>query len=89
MVGPSSQISKFLLSLLILLLVYYVYMDFNLYVRIKGYPIDDNDTVPLYSEVTWVKCEINPLCDVTVKAVLLDHRYHRNFYFLCLKCSYS
>lgn len=74
MIGPSSQISKLLLVLLILVVVFYIYMDYNLYVRIHNYPLDndDNNTVN-YKDVTWVSCHINPLCDVTVKAVLLDH----------------
>ncbi|KAF7284620.1 hypothetical protein GWI33_021812 [Rhynchophorus ferrugineus] len=78
MVGPSSQISKILLTLLVLVLFYYAFMDFNLYIRIKNYPISrlvehTNVTAVKYEDVTWVKCLINPLCEVTVKAVLLDH----------------
>lgn len=127
MIGPSSQISKILLTLLFLLIIFYVYMDVNLYLRIQNYPIDRNmyfnttnaphgaassthlpgqapllsplpssgaisssssssmaSTLsaaalkePSYEDVTWVSCEINPLCHVTVKAMLLDHT---NFY---------
>ncbi|KAL1516903.1 hypothetical protein ABEB36_000737 [Hypothenemus hampei] len=78
MVGPSSQISKLLLALLFITLLFYIYMDYNLYVRIKNYPIDrngeyENSSRTLYKDITLVKCDINPLCDVTVKAVLLDH----------------
>lgn len=32
-----------------------------------------------YSNVVWIKCDINPLCDVTVKAVMLDHTNHYLF----------
>lgn len=32
-----------------------------------------------YSDVTWVNCHINPLCDVTVKALMLDHTNHYIF----------
>ncbi|KAJ8922324.1 hypothetical protein NQ315_004267 [Exocentrus adspersus] len=72
--GPSSQISKLLLTLLILVVIFYIYMDYNLYVRIHDYPFDNDDNNTLhYQDVTWVTCHINPLCDVTVKAVLLDH----------------
>lgn len=72
MIGPSSQISKLLLTLLMALICFYIYMDYNLYIRIQYYPLsnDDNNT---YKDVTWVTCNINPLCDITVKAVLLDH----------------
>jgi hypothetical protein len=97
MIGPSSQVSKFLLSLLLLVVVYCVYMDVNLFLRIQNYPIDRNyhfnatqkltpttvdakmllSTSPFptmqisapvnYSQVVWVSCQINPICDVTVK----------------------
>lgn len=121
MIGPSSQISKILLTLLFLLIIFYIYMDVNLYLRIQNYPIDRNlyfNTTtskqglssthlpgqapllspipssasssglnaigstqsaavlqggPSYEDVTWVSCTINPLCHVTVKAMLLDH----------------
>lgn len=81
MVGPSSQISKLLLVLLILIIFFYIYMDYNLYDRIQNYPLDrtdlpatliDNTTIN-YKDATWLGCDISPLCDVTVKAVLLDH----------------
>jgi hypothetical protein len=88
MIGPSSSISKFLLTLLILLIVFYAYLDIHLYLRIQNYPIDRNllkngsislqfpsstSTVPVvnYSDVTWVNCHINPLCDVTVRNFIL------------------
>lgn len=32
-----------------------------------------------YENVTWVNCHINPLCDVTVKALMLDHTNHYIF----------
>lgn len=127
MVGPSSQISKILLTLLFLLIIFYIFMDVNLYLRIQNYPVDRNlffnhttssssasthlpGQAPLlsplpsspsssivssssssssslgstqsasvvtgqerYEDVTWVSCDINPLCHVTVKAMLLDH----------------
>jgi hypothetical protein len=101
MVEPSSQISKLLLTLLVILIVFYVYLDVHLYLRIQNYPIDRNlhhngtqttptiipDTSPgpslpvvvNYSDVTWVNCHINPLCDVTVKALMLDHTNHYIF----------
>ncbi|XP_066151183.1 ceramide phosphoethanolamine synthase [Euwallacea fornicatus] len=84
MVGPSSQISKILVSLLFMTLIFYGYMDYNLYVRIKNFPLrkvldKDNTTRVEYKDVTWVECTINPLCEVTVKALLLDHT---NYYLL-------
>lgn len=93
MIGPSSSISKILLSLLFLLIIFYIYMDYHLYIRIQNYPIDRNfhvngtlnlpstQTGPRinYSDVTLVNCHINPLCDVTVKALMLDHTNHYIF----------
>lgn len=112
MVGPSSYISKILLSLLVLLIGWYIYMDVNLYLRIQNYRIDrsyhsnnstitddttinhasastvgsiptiipsvTNDTTA-YESVAWISCDINPLCHVTVKALLLDHTNHYLF----------
>lgn len=74
MVGPSSYISKFLFALILLLICFYIYMDYNLYIRIQYFPLsnDENSTIN-YKDVTWISCNINPLCDITVKAVLLDH----------------
>ncbi|XP_056630607.1 ceramide phosphoethanolamine synthase [Diorhabda sublineata] len=74
MICPASQISKFLLTLLIIILLFYFYMDFNLYLRLQNYPLDnDNSSAITYEKVTWLSCRINPLCEVTVKGVLLDH----------------
>lgn len=82
MIFPASHISKVLLAIFVLLLVFYVYMDVNLYFRIQDYPIDrgtgENYTVN-YADVSWVGCDISPLCDVTVKALLLDHTNHYIF----------
>lgn len=91
MVGPSSWISKVLLTLFILLIIFYGYLDVHLYLRIKNYPIDRSFHVTnttlistiepevKYADVTWVNCHINPLCDVTVKALMLDHTNHYIF----------
>lgn len=91
MVGPSSWISKVLLSLLFLLILFYIYLDVHLYLRIQHYPIDRSFHIAnasvvttlepevKYSDVTWVDCHINPLCDVTVKALMLDHTNHYIF----------
>lgn len=57
-------------------------MDVNLYLRIQNFPIDrfngENYTLK-YSDVSWISCEINPLCDVTVKGMLLDDTNHYLF----------
>lgn len=118
MYGPSSCVSKLLLSTLFLVIVWYIYMDVCLYLRIQDYPIERNyhfnestaaatqpspngrtstspnshsSTEPVtaaaadgakevrYEDVAWVSCDINPLCHVTVKAVLLDHTNHYLF----------
>lgn len=93
MIGPSSSISKILLSLLFLLIIFYIFLDVHLYLRIQNYPIDRSllrngslfvQTPSItpeinYSNVTWVNCHINPLCDVTVKALMLDHTNHYIF----------
>lgn len=94
MIGPSSWISKILVALLLLLIAFYIYLDVHLYLRIQNYPIDrnyhSNQTTQVssttqvgptesYENVTWVNCHINPLCDVTVKALMLDHTNHYIF----------
>ncbi|XP_043644167.1 ceramide phosphoethanolamine synthase [Drosophila teissieri] len=121
MIGPSSQISKILLTLLFLLIIFYVFMDVELYLRIHNYTIERNyhtnvslpasvvgqstsesgsgsissssssssiistklptagDRQPSYEDHTWISCDINPLCHVTVKAILLDHTNHYLF----------
>lgn len=120
MIGPSSQISKMLLTLLLVLIGWYLYMDVSLYLRIHDYPIDRNfhfnTTISSssaswfsalvtpkssggpgtmstainynalrtsknvdYGDVVWISCDINPLCDVTVKALMLDHTNHYLF----------
>lgn len=134
MIGPSSCVSKILLTALFLLIIWYICMDVGLYMRIQNYPIERNfhvnetssdgvqrsPTKPLdgyaaaayssaiaqlqprssssnyyvtdaslttpatskairYDNVTWISCDVNPLCDVTVKAILLDHTNHYLF----------
>ncbi|EDW61144.1 ceramide phosphoethanolamine synthase-like [Drosophila virilis] len=110
MIGPSSQISKILLTLLFLLIMFYMFMDFELYLRIHNYAINRNyhintsttsissmepsnlasasssgpkpptvEKEPSYEDNTWISCNINPLCHITVKAILLDHTNHYLF----------
>lgn len=82
MVFPSSQISKLLLAVFVLLVIFYIYMDVNLFFRIQDYPVDrgtgENYSLN-YADESWVGCDISPLCDVTVKALLLDHTNHYIF----------
>ncbi|XP_055315954.1 ceramide phosphoethanolamine synthase [Sitodiplosis mosellana] len=115
MIGPSSCISKILLTAFFVLVIWYIYMDVNLYLRIQNYPIERNyhfnETVDIsndaghlststlssaagepshnidsvskrpitYDDVAWFSCDIDPLCHVTVKAILLDHTNHYLF----------
>ncbi|SPP73153.1 ceramide phosphoethanolamine synthase [Drosophila guanche] len=118
MIGPSSQVSKILLTLLFLLIIFYIFMDVELYLRIHNYVIERNyhtntstvaapsplaqlappaatsdlssssssstklptaEKEPSYEDHTWISCDINPLCHVTVKAILLDHTNHYLF----------
>lgn len=82
MIGPSSQISKILLVLLLLCIIFYVFMDCSLYLRVQNYPVDRGTGENLtknYNDVSWLGCDISPLCDVTVKALLLDHTNHYLF----------
>lgn len=82
MVWPSSQISKILLSLLFLLIVWYLFMDINLYLRVQNYPLENESIAngtKRYEDVSWISCDISPFCDVTPKALLLDHTNHYLF----------
>lgn len=57
-------------------------MDVNLYFRVQDYPVDRGNGVNYslsYADVSWFGCDISPLCDVTVKALLLDHTNHYIF----------
>ena len=77
MVGPSSLFSKILVGCMVLLFFYFLYMDISLYFRIQNFPIRreaDNSTL-LESELLF-SCELSPLCDVTVKSMMLDHGNH-------------
>ena len=87
MIGPSSWISKLLFVLLILMIFFFIYLDIHLYLRIQNYPIERNfhhensskEAAQKYSDVTWINCHLNPLCDITVKALMLDHTNHYIF----------
>lgn len=74
-------------------------MDTFLFLRIKNYKIDIFDHVENvtqdsstyrsiksqqnYEDVTWVPCNMNPLCHPTVKALMVDHVNHYIYGPLC------
>lgn len=66
------------LALLLLSLLYFLGMDLLLYFRTQNYDVRPrtNDThggVPYHSPIL---CEMDPICMVTVKAIMLDHPNH-------------
>ncbi|XP_047540999.1 ceramide phosphoethanolamine synthase [Vanessa atalanta] len=99
MMWPSSQASKILTCLLIIVVIYCIYMDTFLFLRIRNYKIDifeqsENITQETsthrtlkaqqnYEDVTWIPCNINPLCHPTVKALMVDHINHYIYGPLC------
>ncbi|XP_049882289.1 ceramide phosphoethanolamine synthase [Pectinophora gossypiella] len=98
MMWPASQASKVLTLLLLCILVYCIYMDTFLFLRIRNYKIDvfeynnrntsqDTSThlavLPSYEDVTWVPCSINPLCHPTVKGLMVDPVNHYIYGPLC------
>lgn len=98
---PSSQASKILTFLLVIIIVYCIYMDTFLFLRIRNYKIDifehgvenltqtDTSThsaarmLPNYEDVTWIPCNINPLCHPTVKGLMVDPINHYIYGPLC------
>jgi len=77
MVGPSSLFSKILLGCMFLLFLYFLYMDISLYFRIQNFPIRrEGDNATLLESELFFSCDISPLCDVTVKSMMLDHANH-------------
>lgn len=57
-------------------------MDFSLYMRVQNYPLENElaaNNTKRYEEVSWISCDVSPLCDVTPKALLLDHTNHYIF----------
>jgi len=78
MLHLSTFISKTSVTILLLFLLYFVTMDFLLYFRVQNYDIRPrtNNTLsssPYYSSIS---CDINPICTVTVKAMMLDYPNH-------------
>lgn len=96
---PPSQASKFLILLvLILVVIYCVFMDTLLYMRVQYYSIEtfetstqttfqESPTTRLralsYEDVVWIPCSVNPLCHPTVKALMVDHINHYIYGPLC------
>ncbi|XP_066598219.1 ceramide phosphoethanolamine synthase [Prorops nasuta] len=66
--------SKILLLVVILLVLYFVEMDFLLYARIQDHDVRPESNGTPYQSI--VSCDINPLCYVTVKSLLLDYPNH-------------
>ncbi|XP_012219930.1 ceramide phosphoethanolamine synthase [Linepithema humile] len=69
--------NKMCLSILLLLLLYFVGMDMLLYFRVQDYDVrphtNDTQASPYHS---LIKCDLDPICTVTVKAMMLDHPNH-------------
>lgn len=94
---PSSQASKILTCLLLIIVLYCIYMDTFLFLRVKHFKLDIFDSytenvtetstrqtnLAIYEEVTWVPCTVNPLCHPTVKALMVDHINHYIYGPLC------
>lgn len=80
MVGPSSLLSKVLVGSMIIILLYFVYMDTNLYFRIQRFPLRrDAVNASTIDAEFFVSCDLSPICDVTVKSMMLDHPNHYLF----------
>lgn len=77
MVHLPTFISKTTLTVLLLLLLFFVAMDLLLYLRIQNYDVrprgNDTQGTPYCSPIS---CDVNPICTVTVKAMTLDCPNH-------------
>ncbi|XP_046752070.1 ceramide phosphoethanolamine synthase [Diprion similis] len=79
MLGPNAVCSRLFLALLILTLSYFVYMNYLLFVRVRDYAIRRNsDGTPTDTSYhnSYISCDVNPICDVTVKSLMLDNPNH-------------
>ncbi|XP_011881420.1 PREDICTED: ceramide phosphoethanolamine synthase [Vollenhovia emeryi] len=67
---------KTCLAFLLLLPLYLIGMDLLLYFRVQNYDVRPraNDTASPYRSA--ILCDLNPICTVTVKAMMLDHPNH-------------
>lgn len=79
MLGPNALCSRLFLALLILTLSYFIYMNYLLFCRVRDYPLrretNTTSTLPQYHSRIF-SCDINPICDVTVKSMMLDNANH-------------
>lgn len=69
----SDLINKVTLLLLTASVVYFVVMDILLYLRVKNFRVRATNDPPYQSKIP---CDLNPLCTVTVKGLMLDHPNH-------------
>lgn len=77
MLWPKSLGSRILFLLLLLSIILFVTMDSLLYSRVTDYPVRPvANRVQYHSEIP---CDLNPMCIVTVKGLMLDYP---NFYML-------
>ncbi|XP_012264163.2 ceramide phosphoethanolamine synthase [Athalia rosae] len=78
MLGPNAVCSRIFLALLILTLSYFAYMNYILFIRVRDYPIrrETNVTSGLPEYKSRISCDINPICDVTVKGMMMDNPNH-------------
>lgn len=74
MFGTTTLVSRSFLAILILLTLYFLGMDLLLYSRIQTYEV--RPTVNGTQYVSMIPCDINPLCTITVKGLMLDHPNH-------------
>lgn len=80
MLGPNAICGRIFLALLITTIVYFAYMNYLLYIRVHDYKFrgDANtsfeESLPNYEST--ISCDVNPLCDVTVKSLMLDNPNH-------------
>lgn len=78
MLGPNAMCSRLFWALLILIVSYFTYMNYLLYIRVRDYPVrqDPNTTSTSPQYPSSITCNINPICDVTVKSMMLDNANH-------------
>lgn len=74
MLGPNSFCGRVLLGFLILFAIYFIGMDYLLYLRVQNYLVRPTADGIEYQSI--VPCDIDPLCVVTTKGLMLDHPNH-------------
>ncbi|XP_039303809.1 ceramide phosphoethanolamine synthase [Solenopsis invicta] len=69
--------NKTYLAFLLLLLLYFIGMDLLLYFRVQNYNVRPyTNATQASSYQSPILCDLNPICTVTVKAMMLDHPNH-------------